>query len=186
MNWYIKQIFAQITELKNYLETLNTTPDIINYISSLDKQIAQFITNKVRKNPSLTLQQVQQIQLPQKINPYLNTEISIANKYPSIMNKWILVNLRKMRENNDTYTQFINELDEIKDWATMAEPKPELASFDAFQAIEMSDRWHKMIAGKGDGLYYEPVKKESIVHGPEWKNPKWEGWTIQKFIVEMV
>ena len=101
MNWYLKQIFSQTTGLENYLSTLGTTPDVIDYILSLDKKTAQFITNEVRKNPSLTLQQIQSIQFPEKVDPYLPSEKRLAANFELELpqfSKWILVSLKKLRK----------------------------------------------------------------------------------------
>ena len=64
MNWYFKTILAQIVEspgLAGYLERINASPEIIDYIISLDAKPAQILTNEFRKNPNLTLQQLQQV-----------------------------------------------------------------------------------------------------------------------------
>jgi len=198
VSWYIKQIFAQAlytNPLEKYLTNLGINDDIINYILSLDKQTAQYLTNELRQNFNLTLQQLQSIQLPQKNkDPYSPFEKNVAKNYPVGMQKWILVNMRKIREgrdpNNitqemsDLYSWFNGKLDEVKDWTELAEPKPELASYNYTDAIADSDKWHKMMAGKGEGVYYEPVKKELIMYGPEWNNKEWNGWTIQKVMSE--
>ena len=97
MNWYLKQIFAQLTGLQNYLGSLQTTPDIMQYILSLDKDTAQFLTNEIRKTPTLTLDQIQSIQLPQKIDPYLPIEKRKAERAQPI-SQWVLVNYRKLRK----------------------------------------------------------------------------------------
>ena len=41
MNWYIKQIFAQSAGLQGYLENLGATPDIVQYIMSLDSKLRE-------------------------------------------------------------------------------------------------------------------------------------------------
>ena len=209
MNWYFKTILAQAvmesTGLVGYLERIGAAPDIIQYITTQEENTTKYLANEFRKNPSLTIQQLQQVQLPQKTDPYLKSEYNVASSYPEIQ-QWILINFKKIRkgkmladnsvtnvtsvskiltpEENAFYFGFKNKLDEIYDWATRAEPRPEIASYTAEQAIEETDEWHRMIAGKGEGKYYEPIKKELIVYGPKWKskwsNKDWQGWTIQK------
>ncbi len=204
MNWYIKTIFSQVDtqfKLESYLKTLGATPDIIQYIITQDINASQYLTNEFRKNPGLNIQQLQQLPLSQKINPYLRSEYNIASSYPEIR-LWILINLKKIRkgkrstdnysledlsmilteEENAFYFGFQDKLDEIYDWVTRSEPRPEIASYSPQQAIEESNEWHRMIAGKGEGKNYEPTKKELIVYGPKWKSEELEGWTIQKIM----
>jgi len=201
MNWYIKQIFAQATGLQNYIGTLGVSPDVINYILSLDKSSAQYLTNEIRKNPSLTLQQLQEIQLPQKQDPYLPSEKRLAANFEVELpqfSKWILVSLRKlrngqrppmgdMRVQNDPYQfpeyfQLKNKIPEIQDW--IARTNPDIASYSPEQAIQASDEWHQMMAYKGEGVSYEATSKANIAYGPEWRNPEWNGWTIQEVTSE--
>ena len=100
MNWYFKIILAQSSGLSGYLKRLGASSDIIQFIISQEKNYAQFLTNEFRKNPSLTLQQLQIIQLPQKIDPYLPDEKTIARVYPGL-EKWILITFRKIRKGKD-------------------------------------------------------------------------------------
>lgn len=194
MSWYLKYIFAQVDKLVSYLQSIGANPDIANYIMSQPNPAhRQFLVNEFRKNPSMTLQQLQGTQQPQQIDPYLGNERGIAQQYPD-MAKWILVNLRRLRGGvlfNDeqmqrflgtsflrTYTILIDKLPEIKDWYN--DIQPELASYSAEQAIAASDEWHKMMAEKGEGKYYEPTKSGLVVYGPKWRKEKWNGWTVQE------
>lgn len=193
MNWYFKTILSQaapVGSMAGYLGTLGIGHDVLNYILSLDIPTAQFLTNEVRKDPGLTVVELQQMQLPQKQDPYSAFERKTAGNYPTEMQQWILVNMRRMRrgvepnsitdEMNRDYAHFAGKLDEVRDWFQRSEPKPELASYDAFQAIQASDEWHRMMSGQGEGKIYENTKPESIVYGPQWTNPEWNGWTIQR------
>jgi len=142
MNWYIKNIFAQEgnpNKLENYLNSLNIPTDIIQYILSLDANTAQILTNEIRKNPYLNIPQLQEIQKNQKTyskDPYLPSEIKFANNFQLELphfSKWILVNLRKlrngvipisgeMRENDrkkwPMYFEFKSKITYIADWMT--------------------------------------------------------------------
>ena len=207
MSWYIKQIFAQAVQtggLIGYLESIGVNSDIIQYIVSQEKNITQFLINEIRKNPSLTLQQLQQIQIPQKIDPYLASEKRIAGRYESGLpqfSKWLLVSFRKLRKgilpesdnifelnqvvgegNALHYQTFTYAIPEIADWA--AQVNPNISSYSPDQAMQASDEWHQMMAGQGEGKMYEATKQENIAYGPDWKNPKYNGWTIQKVISE--
>ena len=197
MNWYIKNIFAQIATqtngLQNYLESLGAASDIIQYIMSQGDN-SQILVNEFRKNPSLTLEQLQSFQSPEKINPYLYSEEKKASFYDDAMfRKWMLVNFRKLRKGNyelnqlsreelGIYDNFSDKMDEIYDWYRSS--NLDISSYSPEQAIQATDEWHRMMAGQGEGVNYEPTQPESIVYGPEWKNPEWQGWTIQKVISE--
>ena len=196
VNWYFKTILSQevltpSTGVMGYLQRLGASDDIIQYITSLDKKTGQFIINEFRKNPYLTLNDLQSIQLPERKNPYSERELREASRHPEEMRNWILVNFRKLRQGKDYYnviypgaTQyneygiFNSKLDQITDWFNNIHPN--ISSYTPEQAIEASDQWHKMMAVQGEGLYYEPTKPELILYGPEWQNEKANGWTIQE------
>lgn len=211
MNWYFKAILAQAisTGLEGYLDTLGISPDIMQYILSLNKGAAQFLTNEVRKNPSLTLQQLQKIQIPTKnnIDPYLAEEKQTALRYQDWpqFQKWILVSFRKLRKGayykdsnnnlsfpfnhpnlNETdymmYRNFKEEIPGIWDWVRSYDIN--ISSYSPNEAAKMSQEWHRMMAGKGEGKMYEPTKSEDIIYGPNWKNTEYNGWTIQKVTSE--
>jgi len=175
--------------MARYLGTLGVGQDVLNYILSLDISTAQLLTNEVRKNPQLTIVELQQMQLPQKQDPYSIKEKTIAKRFPEIQ-KWILVNFRKIRisdpskadsllsdRNLDTIS---NKLQEIYDWSQRSIPKPDISSYSFQEALEHSDEWHRMMAGQGTGKEYEPTRKAQIEYGPQWTNPEWAGWTIQR------
>jgi hypothetical protein len=213
MNWYFKTILAQVATQPNgaagYLERIGATPEIIQYITSQEGNTAQFLINEFRKNPSLNLQQLQQIQFPQKQDPYLPTEKRMAANFELELpefSKWILVNYRKLRrgifgidkmgnkflprvdecdlsiQEMNIYNTFRNKIREIADW--YGEVRPDISSYSAQEAAVASDEWHRMMAGEGEGKNYQPTKQENIVYGPEWQNPEWRGWTVQKVVGE--
>ncbi len=80
------------------------------------------------------------------------------------------------------YTMLVEKIEEIRDWVRNVQP--DIASYSPEQAIQSSDEWHQMMAGKGEGVNYEPTKPELIMYGPEWRNPEWQGWTIQRVMSE--
>jgi hypothetical protein len=59
-----------------------------------------------------------------------------------------------------------------------------LASLDLEQADNFSDNWHKVIAGGGEGIEYYGEKQDNIVYGPQWKNEKFNGWTIKQILTK--
>ena len=192
MNWYLKEILIA-GGVEEYLQSLGATPDIIQYIMSQGAN-SQILVNEFRQNPSLTIEQLQGLVPAQEeqIDPYYDNEKRFADNY-SLIGKWILVNLRKLRNGlsedkfntllpleQRRYWGFRESIQEIYDWALRSEPRPDISSYTPEQAKESSDEWHRMMAGQGEGKQYEPTNPELIMYGPEWKNPEWQGWTIQK------
>ena len=192
MNWYLKNILIA-GGVEDYLQSLGAAPNIIQYIMSQGAN-SQILVNEFRKNPSLTIEQLQQLVPAQQeqVDPYFDNEKRFANDY-SLINKWILVNMRKLRNGASEdkfnmlapleqrrYWGFRENIQEIYDWALRSEPRPDISSYTPEQAKEASDEWHRAMAGEGDGKVYEPTNPELIMYGPEWKNPEWQGWTVQK------
>ncbi len=201
-NWYKKYIYAQGAD--QYLASLGASPEVIQYILS-EENNSQLLINEFRKNPRLTTEQLRSFIFPQKniIDPYLERERRRATviSNDNIFQQWVLVNFRKIRkgrlppenqvnrlnevlniEEQNKYLEFDEIIDQIADWYNSIQP--DIASYSPEQAIQASDEWHQMMAGKGEGLYYESTKPELIMYGPEWKNKNWQGWTIQRVMSE--
>ena len=173
MNWYFKIILSQTTTsgLEGYLGSIGATPDIIQYIMSQEDN-SQMLTNEFRKNPQLTLQDIQQIQPAQQIDSYTDYEKKVANPYPEPMKRWIMVNLRKLRIRKDWvqesertgvhnfYMRLVDNLPQMLDWVQRSTPSPDINSFSPEQAIEATNEWHEMISGEGEGKSYEPTNPE--------------------------
>jgi len=196
MNWYIKKILLA-GNVEEYLQSLGATPDIIQFIMSQGDN-SQILVNEFRKNPSITVEQLQGL-IPaqqEQVDPYYDNEKRFANDYPSI-SKWILVNMRKLRNGlsddkfdilspseQRKYWSFRENISEINDWALRSEPRPDISNYTPEQASQASDEWHRAMAGQGEGTNYESTNQELIMYGPEWKNPEWQGWTVQKVMSE--
>ena len=186
MNWYRIIISASRDD---YLRSLGATDDIIVYINSKDNKTAQFLTNEFRKNPQLTIQQLQQMNMPQKAQPDWSTEIKMLRiKFPDEMVSWLIPMLRIQRKGAldfnsaaHDYHRFFgsimvnDDLLNMRDW--LRSENPELASYTYEQAIKASEEWHAMVASGGEGLEYQ---EKNIVYGPEWNNKQFNGWTIQE------
>lgn len=63
-------------------------------------------------------------------------------------------------------------------------PNMNLASLDFATALDYSDEWHELMAGRGSGRSYYGEKPEDTVYGPQWSNPQWQGWTIKQVKTE--
>jgi len=204
MNWY-KKIIAQ--NMMAYLESIGANPNIVQFITSQDPINSQLLTNEFRKNPGLTIEQLEQlkkIQSPQEIDPYLEIEKDIANtgyQTNPMFVKWILVSFRKLRKGKIPrqratallqeiltpkevldYFTFKETLHQIYDWYRFT--NPDMSFYSPEKAIQASKEWHQMMARKGEGEIYEPTNPNLIVYGPEWKNAELQGWTIQRIMSE--
>lgn len=199
MNWYKLEKFADSERLKAYLQSLSVNNDIIDYLLSLpEDQNRSLLVNQVRQNPQISLVELQGFAGSQesRVDPYNDYEKQIAsmmaseNRFDRSMihadfEKWILVNFRKLREQERqqlvediNYVTFRDKLQEISDWYFRTNIQ-NIAQYTPEQAIAASDAWHAAAAGKGAGLVYEPTNPELVLYGPKWQNEEWNGWTIQ-------
>jgi hypothetical protein len=118
-------------------------------------------------------------------NPNYAQQIQFGNLSPSKLKKWLLVGLRKLRVSdtanyNIAITRYsdINSIIDLSDW--IAEILPDLRHISIMDAITLSEQWHATQSFEAEGDSYEPTKAENIIYGPQWKNQKYNGWTIQK------
>lgn len=211
MNWYLYVKIAQAAErfdqskLFDQFNQLGVSQETLDYISSIeDKGLRGQIINQVRKNPQAPLQNLQNYQAPNKIDPYLPFEKNLAGMLPQKAQQWALANLKKLRNSrldikiSPTDNSFISKYPELENYQfnylTLNEmhrtnsledllrynPNFDINSYDISNAYEMALEWHEVMAGKGEGLMYAPTRPDLVVYGPEWNNPKWKGWTIQE------
>lgn len=184
-SWY-KEITAGNRD--DYLRSLGAGEDVIMYINSVtDPKVAQMLVNEVRKMPGIPLIQLKEFfQANQPQDPYTPFERRIAKNYTAIpgMEQWVLVQFRKHRINNNgtynynwpnTFPSVIEGFQEIGDWVRVT--GTQIASYDLLQAINLSNQWHEEQAQGGAGEIYQ---EKNVIYGPEWSNPKWQGWTIQE------
>jgi hypothetical protein len=188
MNWY-KIIIAG--NMADYLRSLGASEDIISYVNSIDQREAQFLVNEFRKNPTMNLQQLQNIQAPEIMNPNSPEETMFAEQFPEQMRKWVLVQMRQGRQGfnkpkhyENTKQALVMERMSLTDWYRSTSPN--LTDFTIDDAIRTSNDWHHEMAAQGEGGEYNPVNPNLIVHGPSWKDEEgkaiveWEGWSVQE------
>lgn len=186
-------------QLDEYLDSLGASEDIVNFILNLPNKQKQQYIQVVRKNPGVTIEQLNELaqQPVEKVDPYLDSEKSIASRYPEGMHKWILANFRKLRggKASDTFIDYPQEykrfytsladhqnIGEVTDWYDSVQP--DIASFrNIDQVLDANWEWHREMAQRGADREYQEGP-ENIVYGPEWKNPKFNGWTIRKVTTE--
>jgi hypothetical protein len=199
MNWY-KIIIAGTKQ--EYLQSLGISNEIISFILSQNEKISNILVNEIRKNPKLSIQQLQVFvnkltYMPRNQNEeIINNLIQIeSDRFLEPFRTWVIIQLRKMKKQkglkDEDFIEFlkglIHRLDfegrkiaEISDW--MDRNNINIASYSFEQAVVASDEWHKTIAGQGSGKQYEPTNRKLVVYGPKWKNKEWQGWTIQEIV----
>jgi hypothetical protein len=204
MNWYGRVIYAQ--NLQAFLQSLGLSPDVLQFISSLPPQEAQHYVNLVRQNPQITVQDLQssvQASGGQQ-DMYFPEELIMASTFDNRAKNWILFCLKERRKSSLeiphetlTYAGFSSQhpaFEYYKLWERLrrwdqtnslddflrAFPNLQLVNLDPEDVDTEIDEWHKTMVGYGEGKMYGPTKHELIVYGPQWKNEKWNGWTIQE------
>jgi hypothetical protein len=189
-----------IASRSDYLKGLGASSDIISYIESLDDHGAQFLTNEFRKNPSLSLMELQSIEVPENRLAISQRETNAVSIFPEGMQKWMIKELRKLIRNlynmhpnsgADYYSAFmgfaIQSRDDhgLVDWYNNVHPN--LDSLSLSDAHAQSQEWHDAMASGGGGKIY---MTRDIIYGPEWKDSSgvefedYNGWTIQEVNTE--
>ena len=194
MNWYNKIILAQ--NLQTLMNDLKLSPDVANFIAIAPSQLKPKYINEIRKNPSISLQELQTISQEQQIkpiDPYLPHERNLVQNIPegSVI-KWVLVNLRKLRNgkinNYDSIPSYVEFFNLVHNWILDNSlndfidnnPNFRIESYTPSQVAQFIEEWHEVSAGKGEGKVYGPVDKNLILYGPTWKNKEFNGHTIQE------
>ena len=163
----------------------------INQIT--DPHLKGIAVNFLKKNPGATVDDLSAVLnniKPQSRQPqYAPEELALVNGYEDpTFQKWALIQMRKFKqaqkiENEANPWQIdVQEgltnirqlnllLSQIWDWYRNI--NPDIASFDFRRALQASNDWHEMMAGRGEGLYYEPTNPKNIVYDFG------DGWTMQ-------
>jgi hypothetical protein len=213
-NWYRKIVIAGKAE---YLRSLGATGDIIAFIEeiSLDNvKFANFLVNEFRKNPSMNLAQLKNIDLPtvpQAYSEYERTIIERFNDDRKRSGEWAAKHIRKLYRKMNGVPPDVSKWKEYSEWVgsvvapmiingqtfpiAMANitdwlnnnPDIDINNFNVQQAADASDVWHKEMAEQGVGNFY---RENNVIYGPEWINKdgekidEWNGWTIQEIKTE--
>jgi hypothetical protein len=185
---------------EEFLRSLGVTDDVIDYVSQQDALAANVYTSALKKNPQMPLGELQQLpistekpkddhfsQLKQEFD---NTFSRLTTARDPVFKRWLGVQAWKM------YRQSLSDGDmpympvfvtsrnakseEVFDWY-LAEVRRlgdrfSLSSFSFPQAVKRSDEWHRVQAGRGAGVMYEPMKDEHVAYRFSGEN---QGWTVQ-------
>jgi len=210
VNWYKISYIITASKKDDYLRSIGVSEDVIAYINSIqDISYAQLLINQVRLNPSITTNQLQSVEQPQKQGLDWSHELNnLGLDFSQPMVKWIISRIlhparhlgnhdyiqnysqaplgyrQQFKDLLDNRAETGSKLAEIRDWFNAEQP--DIASLSWDQAIAGSKEWHEMMAAQGAGKRYDSTNQEKIVHGPQWldengnKIEKLSGWTIQQ------
>jgi len=190
VSWLLK-----IAAVEDFLQGLGSNPEVIQWISGLDdSQLAGWYSNQVRKNPQISLQDMQALKPPiPKEPPYTESELSRTTEFEHDpeFRQWALVQYRKHRTEriqeaprqryregpvqeipvNYRYEPAAIILDniigQIYDWYHAT--NPEIASYDFNTARAASDQWHTQIALEGEGQEYDGSQTDVYTYPNGWK-----------------
>jgi len=185
----------KIAGLEDILSNLGVSSDIINFIHSLPNNKKGLVISLIKKNPQITLEEIKnKLKSQKEINPYLPDEIQMAKKFPEKARKWILVWFKKLRNSRldlnisqlSLIPDYMNFYNQLHDWTATNEltdflrfnPNIDISNHTPEKVKELVDEAHET----DDEGYteYLPTDPSLIMYGPKWKNPEWNGWTIQE------
>lgn len=185
--WYQNSriIIAALEDTLANLAARGASEFILNRIRSSPPEYQGHYINQLMRNPMLSendlITQVLTAVDKQKSNVFPPTmmEKNIANLFVPSQQQWALVYLKKLRTNptanNPTYRSFENGnaedqdynlntvFNQIADWARVSlreDPRFQLAAYDFNQALNLSNEWHNMMAGKGSDKFYRPYQRD--------------------------
>jgi hypothetical protein len=88
---------------ENYLQSLGVSPEVIQFVVTQEANTAKRLVNEVRKNPQITIQQLQEVVESlagkQKYEP-TRREMAAANNWTDVpgMPEWVLLQAKKYRK----------------------------------------------------------------------------------------
>lgn len=199
--WY-SHFYKFAASQQEYLQSLGLDDNIISFVSGLPPNMSNKLTGFLTQNPQATItdlqEKINQLETKKDKNQLTPRELSVIERYDTepIFYNWAAMQIRKARTNPNFFREygeynhqfpllpqernFDLELRYIYDWFS-ANDIQNINDFSLESAVNHEQEWHRSFEGDEDSsLYYTPTKKENIVYGPKWKNPEWQGWTIQK------
>jgi len=159
--WY--RYSQNIQAIKNRLTNLGASQEVIDYIVDLPTEDISGHIGLVQKNPSITVEELKSQYKPKRHfempEEYKNI-LQKYNEYP-VYKDWVETQIRKALHSRTPINTEV--FDFIFDWyRSMSEEnkKFNINSYDLKRAIQLSEEWHKVIAGKGKGKIYTPLERD--------------------------
>jgi hypothetical protein len=196
--WY--RIFKTANR-ENYLRELGASEEIINYIMSLEEKHSQVLTNEFRKNPRLTLLELQGVKKPNRPQPITQTEMAtISDNVPEFLSNrnklWLAYQIRKdsLGSFKDGQLDILSHIQAIRGqishlnitgfWDWVRFNNVDLTGYPSLtDAMVKNNEWHIEIAKDGEGSVYQ---ESEIFYGPKWNDKEgnekeeYRGWTIRE------
>ncbi len=190
----------KISQNIEYLNTIgvpqNMQQNILDYLLSIDKDIRKTILNKIRKNPTMNLEQIKKIETNTKINylkqqGYDNNIIDIAIKTSPKYAIWLAREIKRYRDQVSKKFKSnlnFNNLTDITPWSSLQvdtipehqdigsvidyieQNNPDLMSMSYDKIEKLSYEWHEKLKEKQEE---EPITYKT--HNVVYKlNNEWE------------
>jgi len=173
---------TKIAAVEDFLAPLGVAPDVVQWVSYIDdSQIMGLYTNELRKNPNLTIEQLQSLNVePSQGAESTSRELERMETYkPSVeFWRWGLVQFRKSRKGPpqqfswgldydymDAPVVMDNTMSAIFDWYRAT--TPEIASYSWEQAVAATNDWHRAKAEEGAGREYDGTQ-ETLYSANGW------------------
>lgn len=185
---FLNEGFSEPTVAENpgvgeFLASLGLGEELVRYVLTFeDSKIQGKLANELRKNRTLTLEQLQQIGeplRPPKLTPEEVVLFETIKNEPWLIS-WMqqqLLGYRQEFDSEEEYAQgviaWIGYLGRIKDWWIAAE-RPDIRPYDFAGACQAAITWETEIAEDGRDLDYGPGDDQKII----WTD-KNTGWTVR-------
>jgi len=195
-------VFKFAGNKEDYIRTITEDNNIIAYILSQNNDIQNYLINELRKNPSLSLDQIKNIGLPNKFKKvdlqaeFINYLSSRNIKFDDTFRRWLfkeIASLNRAAKSRadliETYLNILNEgieISDIYDWYEQNNLGNNIFSYNLNQASVVSDTWHENIIDKDVDPKWLRYKEKNIIYGPVWQDregneiKEYAGWTIQE------
>jgi len=184
--WYR---FAQ-SKRDEYLKNIGIDDSIIAFINS-NPDKANAIVSIVRKNPSVTIDEILEITAPKQKQIH-KTQLEadqwrdkLERRFPIFDEKfknWYIIQALKKFKANPEYRENlkqifetgsnVRELYDFQKSQLQDNPRFDLNSYSLDQIEKMSHDWHEAIASEGSGKFYLPSKPENTIYTFE------NGWRL--------
>lgn len=203
--WYRFSRWILAKSRDEHLKSIGVGDDVLEFINSIqDQSHIKVYLSALNKNPNTSIEDLKKI--PVK-NP--NEELQVAEKMikqgfgaylPQLtknsdtFTKWYVVQmLKKYRESKINKTESavmyailhpsnegVYHMLDFYETQMNDNPSFNIFNYNFEQIRELSDEWHEVMANKGSGKIYGPIKPENVVY--RFKEPS--GYTVQKVNTE--
>lgn len=181
----------KLAGIQDFLKSLGLQSDVEQFILSLPNEQMQFYVAEVRKNPQISLEELQSIvQIQDKQSPYSERDIAYVEGLEEPLTKWLLINMGKTKR--DIRNKQALRISELKKFAVKKDKKRVDKDIRLFpSALYQNFDYTDAPAGEvslGGGLYhgkmdkYKSVKEFCDKKERELKNRRKKLESIQQYV----